>query len=294
MIAEMIINMIMLPERIPFEKTEALDTADGFGEAFKDYHEKWERHSFKVPSDDITVSGEYIINPDAKELNGRKKVAVVCHGQTVTRAGAIKYAKMFYDFGFNVVIFDERYFGETTGDYCTLGWKEPEDIKAVIRYAREVFGENCFLGVHGESMGAGSSLKALDTEKPDFVIADCPFSDVGLLIHDLSWQKAWILAPLAMKRARKIGIKRNGLDYTLVKPIESVSKADVPVCFFHGKTDNLINCKHSVMMYEALKNPLKEIHLMENTDHARSVFNYPKEYVEIMKSFIEKIEKLNL
>jgi len=290
MIAKMIADMLMDCERIPFEETERRDSAEGFSEAFRDYHEKWERHSFSVDSDDIVISGEYVINPNCPE--GETKVVVLCHGQTVTRAGIIKYGKLFYDMGYHLVLFDERSFGETTGRYCTVGFKEHEDIYRVVEYTRTVFGKDCFLGMLGESMGAGSSLWSLKFHTPDFIIADCPFADTGILIDDQAKQVAGFLGTLAVPFAEKKCLKRYpGYSFRYVKPIEAVKGTKVPICFMHGAEDKLINCKHSKMMYELCDNPLSEIHLYENTDHARSIYNFPGLYGERVEAFVKKIEK---
>lgn len=292
MFARKIANLIMLPPRSPFEETEAEDSRDGFSQAFKDYHELWDRHPFKVKSDDVIINGEYVINP--ANTGERKKVAVICHGQRVSRAGGVKYAKMFYDLGYNLVLFDERYFGDSTAKYSTLGWREPDDIKQVIKYAREVFGEDCFLGMHGESLGAGSSLRALDTEKPDFVVADCPFADTGLLIDELADKLLGFLGPWTVKRAEKICAKRYpGYSFRNVRPKDSIKGTAVPICFMHGAEDGLINPRHSQMMFDTCKNPLSEIHFFEKTDHARSVFNEPVKYEQLLTAFVKKVEVSN-
>lgn len=289
-ISDLIFQMVMLPDKIPFEKTEEIDRRRGFDAAFDDYHNKWTKTATQVTAiDGIIIDCEYIVNPG--DLGKRKKVAVVCHGQTVTRAGAIKYAKIFYDRGYNIVLFDQRYFGKSGGDYCTLGWMEAEDIKKVIKLARLVFGEDCFLGLHGESMGAGSALRLLDTERPDFVVADCPFADTGLLIDDLARKRALFLAKPAEEHMRKRGLKLCGYDFRAVQPINSVAKSNVPICFMHGAEDKLINLKHSRMMYEKSKNPLSEIHIFSKTDHALSIVNHKEMYDKYMNDFIGKIEK---
>lgn len=292
LIGRYIINIVMCAKPLTFEENKKFDVDSGFTKCFEDYDNKWDRHPFELQSDDALIKGEYVINPASGE--GRKKVAVVCHGLTATRAADCKYAGLFYEMGYNLVLFDERYYGESTGPYCTLGGKESDDVKKIIAYAKSVFGEDAFIGLHGESMGAATSLRLLDTEKPDFVVADCPFSDLGMLIDDLAWKRAWILGPAATKSARRIGLRRYNYDYRAVVPIDSVKESDVPICFMHGKEDSLIDCKHSVRMYEVCKNPMSELHLFDNADHAMSYNKHQDEYPVIMKNFVKKIEEAAL
>ena len=288
MIGHYISNTIMLSWRMTREDAEKQDRGNGFSKGFEDYDKVWDRHPFEIESDDAVIRGEYIVNP--ANAAGRKKVVIIALGLSAIRFADLKYGRMFYDAGYNLVIFDERYFGESTGKYCTLGYKETADVKRIIEYTRSVFGDDCFLGLHGESMGAATVLNLLDTKKPDFVVADCPFADAELLIKELSWSKAKILGPFAQLTARAFGKARYDYDYRVVKPIKSVEKSEVPICFMHGKSDKLINCKHSEMMYKRCKNPLSELHLFDGADHAQSVVSAPKTYEKIMLDFVRKIE----
>lgn len=289
MIDKMIADTIMLCPRQTREALAKFDIEHGLSRGIECYNNEWNKTPFEVISDDVVIKGEYIINPDS--MGSRKKVAIICHGQTAERISDAKYAVFFYDLGYNLVIFDERYHGASTGEYCTLGCKENEDIKKVIAYAKTIFGDDMFWGMHGESMGAASELLLLDTENPDFVIADCPFGDLELLIHDLAWRQAKFLAPIGMKRAVKLGMKRCGFDYTKVKPVDSVKGSKVPICFMHGDSDQLINHKHSELLYKASCNPLSEIHLFEGADHALSLATHKEIYEKIMKDFVKKIER---
>lgn len=286
MIGHYIANTIMLSHRMTREDCEMNDS--DFKQAYEDYDSKWNRRPFEIESGDAVIKGEVIFNPDS--LGERKKVVIICHGLSAIRYADLKYGRMFYEKGYNLVIFDERYFGESTGKYCTLGWKETEDVANIIEYTKTVFGEDAFIGLHGESMGAATACNVLSKAVPDFVVADCPFADAELLIKELSWQKAFILGPAAQSVARRVGMKRYGYDYRVVKPIEAVDKSMVPICFMHGKNDTLINCRHSEMLYEKSKSPLSEIHLFDQADHARSVYVSPNGYAQIMMDFVKKIE----
>lgn len=288
MLGKFIADMIMLPRRTCFGDNIDYESKEGFSEAIKDYYDKWDKHNFYVKSGDINIVGEYVINPKAADT---KRVCVICHGQTVDHCPDIKYGKIFYDLGFHLVLFDHRYFGGSGGRYCTLGWKENEDIKEVLKFTRKTFGEDAVIGLHGESMGAASELIMLNTEKPAFVIADCPFSDLGRMMDELAKQRAGFLGKAAVNRARHIGLKRCGFDLRAVRPIDSVRISEVPICFIHGEDDSLIAKYHSERMYKECKNPMSEIHIVKGAEHARSIYVDPKGYQKICESFIQKVLK---
>lgn len=288
-IGRYISNTIMKAHRLTYEECIESDKKNGISDCFHEYENNWKKTPFSIESDGAVIKGEYIVNPPS--LDPVKKVAVICHGLTANKMATLKYAHLFYKEGYNLVIFDERYYGESTGEYCTLGMREKDDVKKILCFTRSIFGEDAFIAVHGESMGAATSLLILDTEEPAMVIADCPFSDTSMLIKDLAKEKARILGPAAFRSARRLCIKRDNYDFNKVNPIDSVKVSNVPICYMHGQSDTLIHHKHSERMFEVTKNPLSEIHLFEGADHAQSIFSNPSLYEELMTSFIRKIEK---
>ena len=292
MIGLYIANFIMLSPKVPVEELLKVDRERGFGDAIDDYLNNWERTHFSINSDDAVIRGECILNPNGSD--SPNKVAVIAHGITAAKEADIKYAKLFYDLGYNIIIFDERYFGTSKAKYCTLGMKEAEDIKVICDYAKEVFGEDCILGLHGESMGGASVLRMLDTYKPDFVVADCPFSDLEQLIKEVAWKRAKVAGTAASYTARLIGYLRYKYDYFKVKPIDSVRTTDVPICFMHGAKDQLIDPAHSKKMYELCKNPLSELHLFSGAEHAMSFASDRGRYKRIVTEFVKKAEDARL
>lgn len=289
LIALKMIDIVMKAKRKTFERIQGQEPYDQRG--FEAYENLWDRHEFVLPVEGAEISGEYILNPDAPV--GRKKVAIICHGHTVMRASDLKYAWMFYRLGYQIIIFDERYFGKSTGKYCTLGMMESKDIGALERFAREVFGEDAFIALHGESMGAASALLSLDYETPDLVIADCPFRTTREQLDGVARKRIGIFRIPALFFGRFIGLARAGYDYTKINPCEAVKKADVPICFIHGLADSYIPCEHSQKMYADCKNPLSELHLVPEAEHALSVAVDFEGYVKRIENFVRKVESNN-
>lgn len=286
-LGRIMINYIMQGKRKTYEIIRSQDAA--YAEGFDDYENLWERHPFTLPTENAEISGEYILNPNH---TGRvNRVAVICHGHTVLRASDFKYARMFYRLGYHIVIFDERYFGESRAKYCTLGMMESKDIAAIIEYTRKIFGENAFIALHGESMGAASELLALRYTGVDLVIADCPFARSSTQLANVAKHRVGIMGKPAMVFARLIGIVRAGYDFNKVNPIEAVENSNVPICFIHGLEDKYIPYSHSEDMYKVSKNPLSEIHLFPGATHAKSVAVDFDGYVKILNDFVGKVEK---
>lgn len=285
-LAERCLNMVVRPVRRTAAQARASELEIGFSEGIEAYEHAWERRAFSLDCTDAVLSGECIVNPAC--AGKRARAVIVCHGHTMNRYASLKYAEIFYRAGFHVIVYDERYFGESTGRFCTLGQNEARDLARVIRYARGVFGEDCLIGLHGESMGAATALLVLAYETPDFVVADCPFADSELLFRQ--WIEKNLHLPPSLLLPVLEFLARTRYHYIVkdVSPIRAVEASDVPICFMHGREDKLIPCAHSEAMYRKRRNPASELHLFDGADHAQSCRSDRAGYERMMLDFLRR------
>ena len=286
-IVYMCLSLITRPKRYTYEEMRSAEIANGFGSSVRKYEEEWKREPFELSCNGVKISGEIIENPDPV---GNKAV-IICHGQKVNRYCSLKYADIFMEMGYKVLIYDERYFGKSGGEISTLGQEEAKDLKEVYAYAKKVFGDDCKIGLHGESMGAATSLLSLQYIEPFFVVADCPFSDSYQLYEEFTVKNVHLPPVLILPWVALIAKQKYGYDIRHTVPIDAVRNSDVPICFMHGTSDGLIRHQHSLAMKEVCRNELGEIHLFEGADHARSIVVYPQAYKAILKAFVEKCER---
>ena len=179
LVARKCLNIVILPKRYSFSEMRDYEIGKGFKQPFDLYDKVWHREDFSLDVNGITIRGEIIKN---NHPIGNKAV-IIAHGHTANRYADLKYADLFYREGFHVVIYDERHFGDSGGDICTLGQEEAKDLRDIFLFTKEKFGEDCRIGLHGESMGAATSLLVLKYVRPDFVVADCPFADRDRRAH---------------------------------------------------------------------------------------------------------------
>ena len=257
-----------------------------------DYLHNWNKQDFEVDGVHGKIRGEVVFHPDMQNQT-RKKVAIVCHGHTCNRITSVKYGEIFYTQGYSLVLYDHAYFGLSDGQYTTLGFNEKFDLSSVIDYTKSIFGQDCFLALHGESMGAVTILCELGIRNDiDLLVADCGFSHTMNYYRELCFQIAHVPHFPAVDFANDISKRSIGYDFTKTIPIDCVKNSNVPICFIHGAADDFILPHHSEDMYKASPNPNSELHLFEGANHARCITNDQPRYAKVVCDFIHKIENL--
>lgn len=105
------------------------------------------------------------------------KVILIIHGYTANHYMSLQFIDFYLNNGFNILLIDSRSHGNSEGKYVTYGIREREDIKLWIKTLKDKLGNNIKIGLHGQSMGASTSLMYGGKYKDiDFIIADCPYS----------------------------------------------------------------------------------------------------------------------
>ena len=253
-----------------------------------DYDTNWKKQAFEVDGVHGKVRGEIIFNP-AK--SPRNKVAIICHGHTWNRINSLKYGYIFYNKGYNLIIYDHAYFGESDGKYTTLGLNEKLDLSAVIDLARQTFGQDAIVALHGESMGAATVLSELSVRSDiDLIVADCPFSATMKYYRELCTHLTHLPSFPIVDIANVMAKSKYNYDFTKVNPIDGVKSSSVPICFIHGKADTFIRPSHSEAMYEVSQNSLSELHLFDGAEHACSHITDKALYYKVVGEFIDKVE----
>ncbi len=239
---------------------------------------------------DYTVSGyeEYTLHVELlKNPVPTDKYIILSHGYTDNRIGSLKYVPMYLRLGYNCVVYDLRGHGENDSFVTTYGLLESRDLKLLIEDTRQRYPELSELGLHGESLGAATTITALKYKPEiDFVVADCGFASIEDVLRN-GQKNANMpgflvdLADLGMRLRYHCSMKE-------MRPVEALSGNQIPILFLHGSDDTFIPPSQSEQMYGRTQGQA-EIHMIEGAGHAESVLVNPDIYEEYVSAFLAKL-----
>jgi hypothetical protein len=171
-----------------------------------------------------------------------------------------------------------------------MGFFESYEMKDVVNWVRNKKGKNHKIGLHGESMGAATVLQygALD-EKIEFIIADCPFSDLKELLKFRLKEDFKMPSFPILNLSEWYITTKYGFDFKEASPINSAEKIKAPTLLIHGLKDDYIPYQMSEELNRNIPN--NELFLMPNAPHAGSYNENPEKYREIVSDFLNTIEK---
>ncbi len=250
---------------------------------FRDFpKEKW---SLETKSG-LTLFAQYL-NHDSD------KTAILLHGFMSDSDSMGGFAKMFYDFGYNVLLPDARAQGRSAGKYIGYGWVEKEDIRNWIRQVIAKNGQDSKIIVMGQSMGGATTMMVSGMKLPSQVkafIEDCGYSSVK---EEIMYQAGNLcnlnkIARMPLVEAVSgINKVKNGFFLGQASSVKQLKKNTRPFLFIHGGKDHFVPTEMVYQNYAATDAP-KEIWIAPLAGHALSYPMYKKEYQKTVKAFLDK------
>ncbi|MBM4159735.1 MAG: alpha/beta fold hydrolase [Ignavibacteria bacterium] len=245
-----------------------------------------------LPQEDITIVTRDGLNLSSwlvKQPASARGTILYLHGVGDCKIGGVPYAKLFFEKGLNVFLYDSRRHGMSEGAYCTYGFYEKHDLSTVIDYLesrRDVdLGK---IGVFGTSMGAAVALQAAPIDdRITAIVAEAGFTDLRTIMVD--YQKRIIKLPwhflrnVAMSRSQKIA----RFKAREVSPLNAVKQVRKPILFIHGTDDSHIKADYSKALYENANEP-KELLVIPKGNHSDLLRVGGTEYERTIMTFFEK------
>lgn len=218
-----------------------------------------------------------------------KNTIIICHGVTENKMNSVKYARMYERLGFNTVVYDHRRHGDSGGKTTSYGYYEKIDLQEIVHYVRELVGEEAIIGIHGESMGAATTLLYAGSGEDDaeFYISDSAFSDLRQLLYLIVKNSISVELKFAVHLTDLFMRMRDGYWLKNILPRKTVKNIHKPVLFIHNIYDTFIPYSMTEEMFE-LKNEPKMLRLFEKGDHSQGFNEMPNEYEEAVRNFLKK------
>jgi dipeptidyl aminopeptidase/acylaminoacyl peptidase len=209
----------------------------------------------------IVLSGWFFEN----ELDGDCGV-VFLHGRGSVRVETLIYVPLFWDRGCDLMMFDARHHGDSTGQYATYGYHEKGDTLQVLAWFSERTGlETSQIGLMGASYGAATVLQAAALE-PDlaFVAAEAPFQDLPTLLGEQAEQRygALVRAILTPNVLLFAGWRAD-FDPAAVSPMLAAREIQASVFLIHSLQDESIPTSHAEAIYANLAHDRKVLYLTD-------------------------------
>lgn len=247
------------------------------------FYDGLEKTDYTVDSfDGYTLHVQFLKNPQPTD-----KYVIISHGYTDNRMGALKYALMYLELGFNCIVYDLRGHGENERTFTTYSIRESRDIAELVKDTRSRYNDISQLGLHGESLGAASTAASMKYHpEVDFAVCDCGFSDIENVLRQ-GYKNAHV--PLFLVDVADFGARvRYHYSFKDMRPIDSLDGNRVPMLFIHGGEDDFILPKNSEDMSKRTGG-VSELHVIEGAGHAESILKDPESYKAYVRSFLEEI-----
>ncbi len=209
---------------------------------------------------------------------------VMAHGWTSSRRQPYDDSAYLHAAGYNLLIFDFRGHGRSDGSYTTIGWAEPDDLRAAVDYARSR--SRGPLAVIGYSMGAVAALEeAAADPRVGVVVADSPFADLASeQRYAFENQTRLPVVPFAtpLELMARLDL---GYDPARVRPVEAAGHLRQPMLVIVGASDTVVPPAQGYAVFHAAHGP-KQLLAVPGADHVGAYDRDPTTYARVVLGFL--------
>lgn len=206
----------------------------------------------------------------------KRGIVVYLHGVGDNRQSGLGIAEHFLAKGFDVLVYDSRAHGESSGEFCTYGFYEKHDLSRIIDRidARPVL-------LFGVSLGAAVALQTASGDtRVAVVIAVATFSDLRTVAVE---RAPFFISRNKIEQSLRLAESQGAFSIDEVSPVSAARRIQAPTLLVHGAMDRETPPEHSQRVYEALRSP-KRFLLVPDKGHNDSLTEHA--WIEI-DSWIE-------
>ena len=219
------------------------------------------------------------------------RTAVIVHGYTDSAVRMLMIGHLYnHDLGFNILLPDLRYHGDSDGKAIQMGWLDRLDVLRWTAVANELFGGRTRQVIHGISMGAATTMMLSGESLPPYVrcmVEDCGYTSVyDQFAKELREQFSLPAFPL-LDVASLLCRWKYGWNFSEASALEQVRKSQLPMLFIHGDNDDYVPTEMVYPLYEA-KSGDKELWIVPGATHALAYRTNPETYSRRVADFVTR------
>jgi len=254
-----------------------------------------QREDFNVRAPDGILLRGWIAQPAATLLPGAVSDWVLLfHGVADNRTGVIGQAGFLLRADYGVVMLDSRAQGESDGAMATYGWKERDDVRAIVSTLERKTHAGCIFEL-GVSMGASIALQAAATEpRVAGVAAESPFSDIREAAYDYAgfhwspWLGRTFFRP-AVVAGLYAAEREGGFSASEISPVHAVRERDFPILLIADGLDTTLPLRHAQLIHDSATGP-RQLWVVPKSAHASALGTAPEEYQRRVLEFFAGIK----
>ena len=185
------------------------------------------------------------------------------HGIADNRSSAAGVVERYTARGFQVIAYDSRAHGQSTGDACTYGVFEKRDLQRVL----DATGSDRVVLI-GTSLGGAVALQAAAGDsRVAAVVAAETFSDLRTVATE---RAPFVFTRGSIDRALRLAEQQGGFSVDAASPVSAAARIEAPVLLIHGAADRETPPDHSRRVFAALAGP-KHLILVPGAGHNQSL-----------------------
>ncbi len=195
----------------------------------------------------LSAKSLFIQTPDSLQLSAlivnsntdtTLATVVLLHGISACKEVELERAKLLADAGYASLLLDLRAHGQSEGEYCTFGYHEKNDLRAVADTLEKLFPRRP-MAIWGASLGGAVALQAMAVEpRYSFGLVESTFDefDKVAMEYGADWffgmRSKWLTDRVINKSGRIAHFEPDS-----VKPVIAAAQIDRPILFIHGDKD---------------------------------------------------------
>jgi uncharacterized protein len=222
------------------------------------------------------------------------RCVVLIHGYADAKVGAIAWAPLFHEMGYNILAIDLRAHGESEGKFSTAGYFERQDLNQILDQMLVEFPRDTeHLVLFGMSLGAATALATAALRQDiSAIILDSPIIKIAHSVREHCKQLGlpYQLSGAVVRMAKWMA----GADFAELDAVKWVHSIPCPILTIHGTMDPFFTTEDLRQWRAVLQHRAKSLNdqywAIEECGHLLGYSNNPNLYSYKVRQFLSETD----